>query len=648
MKLFEHMFLPIQIGNMTLNNRLATAAMESHFCDEQGRVTERYIAYVTERAKGGWGLITNELAPVSIEGRPFMGCLGFWDDEHIAGNKRLTDAVHAIDGAKICVQIGHAGRQTGFAETDMQPVAPSAIPCPMRAHKPEDFPREMSIEDIDRVIEDFAVTAGRVVRAGYDALELHGAHGYLLQQFLSPFSNKRTDRYGGSLYNRARLSLEIIAAIREVVGKDFPIIYRISLTELMGGSRLTIADTKAVCMMLEAAGVNAIHASVGSHATAGGLPLAPAAVEHGYNIDYTEEIKKVVSIPVIGNGRFTDPFVTEAALKSQKADMIAFARESLADPHFPNKVRDGRIDDIVYCVGCLQGCIGNHKRNEPIQCLVNPILGHEHEYTFEPTHPKKVAVVGSGIAGMGAAIAAASRGHEVTLFEKGKKLGGQWLQASVPPSKQELATLTVWQKKQLEDLNVNILLGQEFVADEKMASEFDSVILATGATPFVPTIPGVGLPHVVTSADVLSGIANTGRRVVVVGGGQVGSETAVFLACQNKEVTILEMIDRIPTEGEPNVLYFLRKELDEWGVKLITDAAVTGIDESGVTYKRTGQDIVISDVDSVVIAIGSKSANSLERPLKELGVKVTVVGDAVRPGKGLFAHDEGYRAGYYA
>jgi 2,4-dienoyl-CoA reductase-like NADH-dependent reductase (Old Yellow Enzyme family)/thioredoxin reductase len=575
--------------------------------------------------------------------------LGFFDDSQIEGNKRLTAAVHAVPGAKIAAQIGHSGRQTGFLETGgLQPLAPSGLCCPVRAHKPEDVPREMTIEEINQTIEDFVQAARRVKESGYDAVELHGAHGYLLQQFLSPFSNKRTDRYGGSLYNRARLSLEIIEGIRKMCGEDFPIIYRISMSELMGGACLNIADTKAVCMMLEAAGVAAIHASVGSHFTYGGLPLAPAAVPHGYNIDYAEEAKKVVSIPVFGTGRFTDPYVTEAALKSGKADVIAFARESLSDPDFPNKVKEGRLDDIIYCVGCLQGCIGNHKRNEPIQCLCNPILGHEGEYTWTPVAPKRVAVVGSGIGGLGAAIAAARRGHKVTLFEKGPKLGGQWLMAAVPPSKQELTTLTVWQKKQIEDLKVDVRLNTEFTADKETAAQFDKIILATGAVPFVPPIPGAKLPHVVTAADVLTGRAYIGKRVVVVGGGQVGSETASFLASERKNVTILEMLDKIPTEGEPNVLYFLREELKDQNVEMIAEAKVTKIEDNSISYERKGAAYTIDGVDNVVMAIGSRSVNVLEEPLKELGADVVLVGDAIRPGKGLHAHDEGFKAGYYA
>ena len=646
---FVKLFSPIQIGNITLKNRMVTAAMESHFNDDGGFVTDRYLAYVMARAKGGWGLVTTELAPVSIEGRPYVGCMCFFSDSHIEGSKRLTAAVHKIPGAKIAAQIGHSGRQTSFVGTgSFQTLAPSGIACPTRSDKPEDVPREMTIEDINRIIEDFVQAARRVKESGFDAVELHGAHGYLLQQFLSPFSNKRTDKYGGSLYNRARISLEIIEGIRKMCGEDFPIIYRISLSELMGGARLNIADTKAVCMMLEAAGVAAINASVGSHSTYGYLPLAPAAVPHGYNINFAEEVKKVVSIPVFGNGRFTDPFVAEAALKSCKADVIAFARESLCDPDFPNKVKEGRIDDIINCVGCMQGCIGNHKRDLPIQCLCNPILGHEGEYTWEPVTPKRVAVVGSGIGGLGAAIAAARRGHKVTLFEKGPKLGGQWLMAAVPPGKQELTTLTVWQKKQIEDLKVEVRLNTEFSADNETAAQFDKIILATGAEPFVPPIPGTKLPHVVTAADVLTGRAFIGKRVVVVGGGQVGSETASFLASERKTVTIFEMLENIPAEGEFNVVYFLKEELNKQGVEQIVKAKVTKIEETSVSYECESVSHTIEGVNSVVMAIGSRSVNVLEEPLKALGADVVVVGDALRPGKGMHAHDEGFKAGYYA
>ncbi|MCR4443318.1 MAG: NAD(P)/FAD-dependent oxidoreductase [Peptococcaceae bacterium] len=647
--MFDLLFQPFQIGSLKLKNRLCISAMETCYCDIDGKVTPRYIAYMEARAKGGWGLITTELTAISIQGRAFFNCLGLWDDAHIEGNKKLVDTIHK-NGAKICIQLGHGGRQTGKLEAEGEPVAPSSLPDPTRANKPEDVPRELTVKEIKRIIDDFAQAARRAKAAGYDAIEIHGAHGYLIQQFLSPFSNKRTDEYGGSLRNRARFALEVIAAIRQQVGPDYPLIYRISTTEMMDGARLNIGDTRAFCLMLEEAGIDAINASVGSHATKGFFPVCPNAIPRAYNIDYAEEIKKVVSIPVIGNGRINDPYIAESILRSGKVDLIAMGRSSLADPELPKKVKEGRIDEINYCVGCMQGCIGNLKRGcKPIQCLVNPILGQESEYTWRPANAsKKVAVIGGGIAGMGAAIAAARRGHRVTLYEKSSKLGGQWLLAAVGPFKQECTTLTVWQKSQLQKLGVEIHLNTEIREDTIEAGYFDTIIIATGAVPLIPAIPGVDLPHVTTAAEILGLRINPGKRVVVVGGGQVGAETAAFLASQDKDVTILEMMDNILREGEPGVNYYLKKSLDENGVTQLVKAKVLRIEEHTVFYEQEGEIKTITEVDNVVIAVGSRSANQLGEKLKGMAQKVVMVGDAIQPGKGLDAYAEGFRAGYYA
>lgn len=645
--MFTKLFSPITIGNMTLKNRLVTTAMESCYCDNEGMITQRYIDYVVARAKGGWGMQTTELTSVSKNGRAFYRCCELWDDKFISGHKKMTDAVHA-NGGKICIQLAHGGRQTGFAVTGVQNVAPSAIACPVRANTPEDKPRELTIDEILEIVNDFAQTARRAKQAGYDAIEIHGAHGYLIQQFFSPFSNKRTDRYGGNLYNRARFSLEVIAAIRNEVGKDFPLIYRLTTSELMGGSRLEIGDTRALAIMVEEAGIDAINASVGSHSTAGFTPNVPAAVPHGYNLDYTEEIKKVVSIPVFGNGRINDPYVAEAVLRSGKADVIGMGRASLTDPEFPNKIKEGRIDEIITCVGCSQGCTGNIKRGSmPIECLVNPMLGHEGEYTFEPAkRKKKVAVVGGGIAGCAAAIAAKRRGHEVELFEKADRLGGQFRLAAVPPTKQELTALIVWQEGELTRLGVPVHYNTEFNKEMAVSGKYDAVILSTGATPIIPRIEGVDLPEVMTSAEVLSFVKNPGRKVAVVGGGQVGAETASFLASQSREVSVLEMRDKIPAEGEPGPSYYLSKELDEHHVELIAQATVKKITSNSVVYEKGGVEKAVTELNNIVLAIGSRSYNPLENELTGVVEKVVVAGDSEKAGKGLVAHAHGFRAGY--
>ena len=646
--MFTKLFSPITIGTLTLKNRLVTTAMESCYCDDEGMITQRYIDYVAARAKGGWGMQTTELTSVSKNGRAFYRCCELWDDKFIPGHKRMVDAVHA-NGGRICIQLAHGGRQTGFAVTGVQDVAPSALACPVRANTPEDKPRELSIDEIHEIIGDFARTALRAKQAGYDAIELHGAHGYLIQQFFSPFSNKRTDRYGGSLRNRARFALEVVASVRAVVGNDFPLIFRLSTSELMGGARLEIGDTRALAVMLEEAGVNAINASVGSHSTAGYTPNVPAAVPHGYTLDLTEEIKKVVSIPVFGNGRINDPYMAEAVLRSGKADVIAMGRASLTDPEFPNKARTGRIDEIVSCVGCSQGCTGNIKRGStPIECLVNPILGHEGEYTFEPAAElKRVAVVGGGIAGCAAAIAARRRGHAVELFEKGDRLGGQFRLAAVPPTKQELTTLIVWQENELKRLGIPVRYNTEFTEETARAEKYDAVILSTGATPIIPRIEGVNLPQVMTAAEVLGFTKDPGHRVAVVGGGQVGAETAAFLANQNRDVVVLEMRDKIPAEGEPGPAYYLRKDLDEHHVELIAQATVKKISADQILYEKDGQERTVTGLDNIVLAIGSRSYNPLKSKLQEIVAKVVVAGDAEKAGKGLVAHAHGFAAGYY-
>lgn len=646
--MFSLLFSPIAIGSMTLKNRLVTTAMESCYCDDRGMVTQRYIDYMSARAKGDWGLLTTELTPVSEAGRAFFRCAELWDDKFIPGHKKMTDAVHK-HGAKVCVQLAHGGRQTGRAVAGTQTVAPSALPCPTRANNPDDYPKELTLEEIRGIVNDFAKAARRAKDAGYDAIEIHGAHGYLIQQFFSPFSNKRTDCYGGSLENRARFALEVIAAMRKEVGKNYPLIFRISASEMMGGARLTIGDTRALVMMVEDAGVDAVNVSLGSHATEGFMPVCPAALPHGYNLDFVEEIKKVVSIPVFGNGRINDPYVAESILRAGKADVVGIGRESLADPEFPKKVREGCLDEIVVCVACMQGCTGNLKRgSQPIDCLVNPLLGHEGEYTFEPAEaPKKIAVAGGGIAGCAAAIAASRRGHAVELFEKADRLGGQWLLASVPPNKQELTILVSWQVKQLESLHVPVRLNTEFTPALAQQNRYDAIILTTGAAPIIPKIEGVELPYVMTAADVLSFRKNPGRRVAVVGGGQVGSETAAFLASQSRDVVMLEMCSDIPAEGEPGVNYYLRKDLEEHHVELIADATVSQITESGVVYQKGGQACAVTGIDSVILAIGSRAYNPLEKLLQGLALKIIVAGDAVKAGKGLDAHAQGFRAGYY-
>ncbi|NLO47908.1 MAG: FAD-dependent oxidoreductase [Clostridiales bacterium] len=638
--MFKKLFEPISIGKLNLKNRLVIGPMEVLYCTENGTVTDRYLKYVEARAKGGWGLIICEAQAVTEDARAFDHCSGMWMDEQIEGASRVAEVAHK-QGAKIAVQLIHGGRQT--IATGAPVVGPSPIKDPTLVNTP----RELTVAEIRDIVSAFGDAALRVKKAGYDAVEIHGAHGYLIQEFTSPYSNKRTDEYGGNLVNRARFPVEIIKDVRKKVGDDFPVIYRMSTTELLPeGEGLTIADSRALARMFEAAGANILHCSVGNYTTIRYM-LPPAAVAHGFSVNYAEEIRKAVSVPVITVGRFNDPFIAEATLENNKADMICMARGSLADPEFPNKAKEGKIDDIIHCIGC-QGCVSQLYKLEPIKCTVNPITGREGEYVNVPADiKKKVLVIGGGIAGMEAAIAAAGRGYEVTLFEKDDRLGGQWLLAAVPPYKQELATFTVWQKRQLDKLGVKVHLNTAF--DEKMieSEKPDAVILATGAIPFIPNIPGIDGDNVYHANDVLSGKKLVGDSVAVIGGGEVGVETASFVASLQSKVAIFEMLDALSPEGESSVNYFQFEYLEKRKVQIFTKTKVVEIKKDAIVYEKEKETYAFKGVKDVVIALGSKPESSLKEKLEGKVKNLVVVGDALKIGQGMEAVEAGFKAGYY-
>lgn len=639
--MFEILLSPARIGTLELKNRMVVPPMVTCYAEGNFMVNDRYIAYMEEKAKGGWGLLITEAQIISQSGAGFHLNLGIFDDKMIHVEKKLTDAVHRA-GSKICTQLIHSGRQSIYFNDHKKAVAPSPI---------KDFtltytPREMSIEEIKQAVQDFGKAAGRAKEAGFDAIEIHGAHGYLLHEFVSPASNKRTDEYGGSLEGRTKFSLEVVKCIREKVGENFPVIYRMSSYEYMpNGEGIGIADSMAFAVMLEEAGVNAIHSSVGNYETER-YQIAPSAVERSLTAPYAEELKKVVNIPIICVGKFTEPYLAETMLKAGKCDFVAMGRQSLADPDFPNKVASGNSCDIRHCIGCQIGCLMHLKEDEPIACTVNPRLGFESKYPDKkPEKFKKVIIVGGGIGGMQAAITAAELGHDVSLYEKTDRLGGQWNLAAVPPYKQDLASFCIWQQKQLKKTGVKVELNNELSAQQIIDLGADEVILATGSSPIIPPFKGVDNQNVYTSFEILRGEKIVSGKTAVIGGGDVGCETANFLASTNQPAVVFEMMPQLGTKMERGSTFFLREYMVQHNVEVITGAKVVELKSDAIVYEQNGDIKEYKGLTDIVIAIGQRPCNALESEL-EGKVNFHVVGDADKVSHGIDSVYRGYEVAY--
>ncbi len=636
----KHMFEPLQIGGVTIKNRFAVSPMVVNYCTPDGQATETYLAYHEARAKGGWGLIITEDYAVDPAAKAFIGIAGLWNDSQIAGHTELAERVHA-HGAVIFAQIYHAGRQATRGITSLDSVAPTAICCPFTGQ----MPHALTIEEIEHIVEEFGDCALRAKKAGFDGVEVHGGHGYLIAQFMSAYSNKRFDAYGGSLYSRMRLPLAIIADIRAKCGSDFPIQFRISADEYVPGGR-TIEDTKAQLWMLEQAGVDSFDISVGTDGSHHVMVAAPAA-GHGWMTDHAAAVKKIVDKPVFTVGRINDVLVAESVVASGKADGIAMGRASLADPELPNKAREGRFEDIIQCTGCMLGCEGRVIAQLPVRCSMNPRTGRENELAVTPApEKKKVFVAGGGPAGMEAAIIAGQRGHDVTLFEKGERLGGQYYLASVPPYKGEIAAFLAWQRHTMEKLGVKVALGTPLTADVVKEQRPDAVIVATGGTPAPIPVSGLNQSFVVSALDVLEGTVSAAGKVAVIGGGMIGCETANHLAHHGAQPTIIEMLCELAGEEPFAIKRILFESLKERGVEVHCEYAVTAVNaDRTIEALENGERMVLGPFDNIVVAAGMRPVDGLMADLKGLVADLQSAGDANGVRTVLDAVEEGYEAG---
>lgn len=635
MSQIRRLFEPINISKLKLKNRLVMPAMAVGL-GANGMITDRFKHFYSERARGGVGLIVVGLATTMDPGPLFAGGIGIYKDEFIPGLREFVDLIHTC-GAKVAIQLSALGilpKKDGTWEL----VGPSDVTVERHANAPK--PRPLITSEISQVVKSYGDAARRAVEAGFDAVEINAIAGTsLISHFLSGHTNKRTDGYGGNIEKRARLLLECINCVKNTVGSDYPLLCRVSGADFMDGGN-TLEDTKTVARLMEMAGIHAINVSTGWHESP--VPFIQMSVPQANWIYLAEAVKKVVSIPIIGGTRISDPHLAERILVEGKVDLIYLARALIADPEWPNKAREGQFDDIRQCTACCT-CFDKAIEQDGITCAINAKAGREAEYNIVPAkQPKRVLVIGGGPAGMEAARVAAMRGHNVTLVDGKEQLGGQLLVATIPPHKEELGNLIRYLSRQMQKLGVDVRLGEEVTPKTVAEAEFDVVIVATGALPIVPDIPGVNRENVFLATDILKGRKEVGQNVLIIGGGMVGCETAEFLAVRGKKVTILEMLGRIGADIERANRWVIMGRLRGLGVKMETNAKVTEITESGVKVDRNGK-VEFFDGDSVVLAAGMQANQKLAKGLEGRVAELYVIGDSAKPGKIAQAMESAFR-----
>lgn len=635
---FSRLFQPLTIRSLRLKNRIIMPCLDPGFAGAGGAVNDRLIEYFTRRAKGGAAFIM--VGPAVIDPIGVGGTFEFriYREEILEGIARLVDGIHRC-GVPVGLQMHHAGRQANPDLIEGSPVAPSAIPCPVRKTNP----RALSITEIEGIVKAYGDYARKVKEVGFDAVEVHGSHGYLIAEFLSSFANAREDTYGGSLENRTRFGREVLREVRRNVGPDFPIFFRLAGEEHVPGG-LTQEETPLIARQMEEAGADVIHVSAGTYRTAEWI-VPPMTLPRGCNVPAARGIKQKVRIPVAVAGRINGPELAEEILQKGEADIIAMARGLVADPDLPLKAMDGKAEEIRRCIAC-NVCIDRLFWEKDIVCTVNPEVGREREFELKPAQvSKRVLVIGGGPGGLEAARVARLRGHTVSLFEEGHELGGRIKAAFQASFKQELRGIGDYYEATLKKLGVDVHLGVKVTPDLALTWKPDAVVIATGSMPITPAIPGIELPHVVQAVDVLLGKARVGEAVAVIGGGTVGCEVASFLAEKGVRLTVIEMLPYV-AHGIPRLLgKLLKDEMKQMGIRILTQSKVIEVKKDEVIYETGGQRASLP-ADWVVLAVGARPRGELVPPLKNLFPQTYVVGDCLEPRKALEAIYEGAKAGH--
>ncbi|MBH3435361.1 NADPH-dependent 2,4-dienoyl-CoA reductase [Pseudomonas citronellolis] len=651
---YPHLLAPLDLGFTTLRNRTLMGSMHTGL-EEKPNGFERMAAYFAERARGGVGLmVTGGIGP-NEEGGVYAGAAKLTTTEEAEKHKVVTQAVHEA-GGKICMQILHAGRYAYSPKS----VAPSAIQAPINPFKP----RELDEEGIEKQIQDFVTCSALAQQAGYDGVEIMGSEGYFINQFLVAHTNQRTDRWGGSYENRMRLPVEIVRRVREAVGPNFIIIYRLSMLDLVEGGS-TWDEIVLLAKAIEQAGATLINTGIGWHEAR--IPTIATKVPRAAFTKVTAKLRGEVGIPLVTTNRINTPEVAEQVLAEGDADMVSMARPFLADPDFVNKAAEGRADEINTCIGCNQACLDHTFGGKLTSCLVNPRACHETELNYIPTtHVKKIAVVGAGPAGLAAATVAAERGHKVTLFDAAGEIGGQFNVAKRVPGKEEFYETLRYFKRKLETTGVDLRLNTRVSVDDLAKGGFDEILLATGIVPRTPAIPGIDSPKVISYLDAILERKPVGQKVAVIGAGGIGFDVSEYVTHDGESTSLdrhafwkewgidenLEArggvagIQPHPHAAARQVFLLQRKKskvgdglgkttgwihrtgLKNKRVQMLNSVEYLKVDDAGLHIRIAEGEPQVLPVDTVIVCAGQEPLRELHDGLVAAGQKVHLIGGA--------------------
>jgi len=633
----ELLFSEIKIGSLTLKNRIIFPPISTNFADPSGDVNAELVYHYERRAMGGAALITMENMCISYpDGRSGATQPRIDDDSFIPGLSRIAYSVHSHSSLAF-MELTHPGL---FAELEVNggelPVAPSKVP--LRKDKSE--VKELTENEINNIVEKYAKAAYRAKIAHFDGVEIEAAHGLLVNQFLSPYANKRTDEFGISLENRVRFAKMIIEKIRVLCGRNFPVTARLPVLDFVEDG-INLNEGIQIAKLFEEMGYDAVHADVGFGSKE--KRLEPMQYAEGWRVYLAEALKEGgLKVPVIAVGMIRNPVFAEEILKSNRADIVALGRTLIADPDWPIKAETGRANEIRRCIGCSECIKARHDEGTALRCGVNPTLGklESDELVIKSTEQKKILIVGAGIAGMEAAIAARRRGHIVEVWEKEGYIGGALKLAAVPPGKEKLNWLLEYYDYMTKKFGISVKFNQEMTLDKVDYFNPDAIIIATGAKCYIPSIKGIKSSNIVPARNVLNGkIKIRGKKVVVGGGGLVGCETALYLATQDNEVTIVEMLSALAADMETLSRNYLLRELEEHNVKYLLNAPVKEITENSVI---AGKSELL--MDYFIISFGGFRDHTLYNELKNK-YETYIIGDALKVGKIIDAVSQGFNIG---